>query len=68
MPDRERLIQPGDNLFTLGRPDTLRKLEASNDVRLVEDDTEVKTAGKTPLEWNLGDESPSKPVGDEQDN
>lgn len=55
IPDRERVIQPGDNLFAVGRPDTLRKLEASNDVQLVEADADVKTAAENALNWNHGD-------------
>ncbi|RQG95293.1 TrkA C-terminal domain-containing protein [Natrarchaeobius oligotrophus] len=62
MPDRERLIQPGDNVFAIGRPNTLRKLEVSNDVQLVESDTDVKTAVENALEWDRGDELPAKPI------
>ena len=50
MPDRERSIGPGDSLFVIGRPDVLRKLEASNGVRPVADDPAANAVADAALD------------------
>ncbi|MDR5656280.1 TrkA C-terminal domain-containing protein [Halodesulfurarchaeum sp. HSR-GB] len=39
IPNRRRLIQPEDELFVIGRPEALRKLEAIDGVQAVQDET-----------------------------
>lgn len=44
IPSRDRLIAEGDSLFAIGRPDTLRKLESSDGVRLTGGDDRLAAA------------------------
>lgn len=37
IPGRDRLLRVGDSLFVIGRPETLRKLEAATGTRIVDD-------------------------------
>lgn len=64
MPDRERSIGPGDSLFAIGRPDVLRKLEASNGVRPVADDPAADAAAAAALEWDDDPEPPTSDAGE----
>jgi len=45
IPKRDRLIQAGDSLFAIGRPDALRKLEASKGIQLASDEQLSVAAG-----------------------
>lgn len=38
IPKRDRLIQSGDHLFAIGRPELLRKLESTKDTQLIGSD------------------------------
>ncbi len=51
IPERERSLEVGDALFAIGRPDALRKLEATNGVQVVdsEDDLRGVDASADPL-------------------
>jgi hypothetical protein len=54
VPDRERVVQPGDALFAMGRPDALRKLEHANGVHHVADD-DARAAADAATAWNGDD-------------
>jgi hypothetical protein len=54
IPKRDRVIQDGDDLFAIGRPDTLRKLESSAGVQVVEAGDELLEAAVSPRNWNGG--------------
>lgn len=58
IPKRDRLIQAGDNLFAIGRPDALRKLESSKGTQVLEGEGRTVAAGATDLE--LGEETSRK--------
>lgn len=55
IPSRERLIQAGDSLFAIGRPDALRKLELSKGTQVVEDDGQRDVVGASDV--GLGQET-----------
>ncbi|WP_276277793.1 TrkA C-terminal domain-containing protein [Haloarcula regularis] len=67
MPDSGRLIQSGDDLFTMGRPDELRKLEAANGIQIVENDKEVEAAAEAALDWDLSEDPIPEHVVGERD-
>lgn len=51
IPKRARVIHPGDCLFALGRPETLRKLKATNGVQSA--DTNVEAVATEAVDWDI---------------
>lgn len=57
IPKRDRAIREGDELFAVGRPDTLRKLESSNATRLVASGDELLAGASSPFTEDPGENS-----------
>lgn len=60
IPERGRLIQERDNLFTIGRPETLRKLETSVGVQVVDSNDDLRAATANTPGQNRGEQSSPK--------
>ncbi|WP_226039334.1 TrkA C-terminal domain-containing protein [Natrinema sp. DC36] len=53
IPKRDRVIRAGEQLFAIGRPDTLRKLDSASGVRSI-DENETPPAADSAIDWESG--------------
>jgi hypothetical protein len=67
IPKRDRLIQVGDSLFAIGRPETLRKLESSKGAETTESDDAVRNAAAGAILFSLGTDVDSERRADGED-
>lgn len=58
IPKRDRTVDVADQLFAIGRPESLRKLEASTGVQEQEPDADnaLQEAAASAISWELGDD------------
>lgn len=55
IPERDRVIQRGDTLFAIGRPDTLRKLDSMKGTQLRETPERLQQAAMDAVRWEADD-------------